>query len=518
MRSLVPVVFSLCALTVAPGDARAQSTPASEHLLDYARLRQLAATDPWESTLARRAVAHDSGSRLPQLRLLPVDLRTSFNSARPWGTNDGAIWQGRGATLAVSGGISARWGRFSAALRPMAIYNENRAFELSPIAVPTGLSPFAYPTGLSSAIDMPQRFGEGSFRTFDLGPSFLRAEFGAVALGLSNENRWWGPGRRNAIVMTNNAPGFKHAFLGTSRPVDVKIGSFESEWLWGRLRESEYFDADGANDRRFFTGLKATFSPKGLPDLELGATRTFITAWPSDGISAADLFMVFLPLEKADLMTPDNPSGDDAADQMASLFFRWKFPASAFELYGEWGRGDHSLNVRDLFVEPEHASAWMFGMQKGFARGEELIWRFSTEVTILGAARTATLRPPPSAFYVHHIVRQGYTSRGQVMGAGIGPGSSQLFAGLDRFAPWGKASVGFLRTVYDNNRFYATPRSWDTHEVEPSFLAEALVFHGPWDLTAGLVRSRLLNQFYIQFNDETNVNVTLGARYHFGAR
>ena len=56
-----------------------------------------------------------------------------------------------------------------------------------------------------------------------------------VGAGLSTENLWLGPGLRNSILLTNNAPGFPHLFLGTSKPVDIYIGSLDVLALWGQL-------------------------------------------------------------------------------------------------------------------------------------------------------------------------------------------------------------------------------------------------------------------------------------------
>lgn len=521
--------------------AGAQSLPVGDPLEDYARVLQLTGSlplepvgvrpgpltglgahvaavsaDPWRSHRRGRVPRADVGSG-PVVEVLPVELRSTWNSARPWGFNDGALWQGRGGTVAATGGALLRWGPLRAALRPIAIRNENRGFALSPLPRNTGLGPFSYPSGIGQTLDMPQRFGDGAFTTYDLGNSFVRAEAGPVAAGLSNESMWWGPGRRNGMTMSNHAPGFGHVFLGTSRPADIRVGRLYARWVWGRLRESRYFDADPDNDSRYLTGLVATLSPQWIPGLELGAARSFVMAW--DGIPALnEALLVFVPLQKARFVTPENPSGDDETDQMASLFFRWAMPTAGFEFYGEWARGDHSRDLRDLYVEPEHASGWMVGFQKAFEVGNDRVWRLASELTLLGSARTTLLRAPASAFYVHHIVRQGYTQRGQVLGAGIGPGSSQFFVGLDRFAPWGRAGIGYLRTVYDNNRFYAEPRSHHTHEVEGTMLAEALVFRGPWDVGFSVAAARLLNKWYVERNDERNVNLQLLLRYHPGSR
>ena len=514
------LLLALCALGPASAASQAVSpyTMPGDPLVDYARLLQLADSVPADPWSAAREVRASRLGKAPGLRfeLLPAELRGAWNSRRPWGTNDGAIWQGRGATAAFTAGAAFRWGPLSGALHPTVIRNENRGFGLSPLAVPPGLGPWSYPSGIGQTLDMPQRFGDGLFDTFDLGQSFVRAEIGPLAVGLSNENRWWGPGRQNAITMTNNAPGFGHAFLETRRPLDLGIVTVEGEWVWGSLRESRHFDSNVENDRRFFTGITGRLSPKGMKDLELGFTRHFSLYWPAGGPSSDELLMVFIPMEKVDLITPENPTGDDAADQMASIFFRWKFPRSRTELYGEWGRGDHSRDLRDLLLEPEHASAWLVGLQRAFRVQDQKLWRLSAEFLTLGSARTSSLRAPASAFYVHHIVKQGYTQRGQVMGAGIGPGSSQLWLAVDRFAPWGKVGAAFMRTAYDNNRFLAQPRSFTALEVEPSFALDALVFRGPLDIQAGATFSRLLNKWYVEGNDETNVNVSIGARYHFG--
>lgn len=493
----------------------AQEVPVGDPLHDYARLLELTGTNPW-GIRARRPVNAGRGLRFG---LLPTELRLIHNSARPWGVNDGPIWQGRGATAALTTGIEARWGVLSAAIRPVLIRNENRVFTLSPLTPNPALGPWAYPTGTGQTLDAPQRFGDGSFGTFDLGSSYLRADLGAVALGISNESRWWGPGRRNSITLTDNAPGFGHAFLKTRAPVGVGIGTLSGEWLWGRLRESGYFDQSADNDSRFFTGAELRFRPRGTTGLEIGATRAFVRYWREGGPSAADALAVFIPLAKKSFSTPENPNGDDESDQLASLFFRWRFPRSGLEFYGEWGRGDHSWDLRDIVVQPEHASGWILGFQRFFGDSAARAgWRVASELTLLGSGRTSLVRPPSSAFYTHHLVTQGYTHRGQVLGAGIGPGSAQLFAGVDRFAPWGRAGLGLLRTVYDNNRYYAGSPDFRRNEVEPSVIADVLLFRGSWELGANLGVSQLMNQHYVYRNDELNVNLGVLARFRPNGR
>lgn len=519
----------------------AQNVPIAGWIEEYARVMQLAgplpvtrvtvrpAFDGAPRALATSAVAHpwraaivdrvsESSNRTGlSVELLPLEVRAVANTGRPWGWNDGAVWQGKGITLAGQGGARARWGRVSLTLAPLVTRSQNADFALSPLAVPAGLSPYAYPVISGGTIDAPQRFGDDPVRRVDWGNSNLRADIGPVAVGLSHESMWWGPGQRNDVLLTNNAPGFWHAHLSLAKPVSIGLGTVTGRWIWGSLRESAFFDTVSANDRRYMTGAAVSFVPRWATGLELGAARLFQRTWPAS-FGAGDILQLVRPVFKNSQATPDNPSGDDDTDQVAAVFLRWALPASGLELYGEWAKGDHSADVRDLFVEPEHASGYLAGLSKILSHSAERTWRLASELTVLGAPRTTLVRSQGAGFfYVHGSVLQGLTHRGQVLGAGIGPGSSQLSIGVDRFAPWGKVGVTAFRTVYDNDRYYRRPdlgTDFRSHEVEPSVQGEAVFFRGPWDWSASMTWSMLFNQGYVLYNDAPNLNLNIAARYH----
>jgi len=86
----------------------------------------------------------------------PLRLGTTFNSAYPYGANDGPLWAGRGLTVAASGGVSGYVGPFSFAFDPMAFSAANRPFELLPNGA-TGPQAFNHGT-FAGAVDLPQRF------------------------------------------------------------------------------------------------------------------------------------------------------------------------------------------------------------------------------------------------------------------------------------------------------------------------------------------------------------------------
>src|SRR6476469_9745454 len=54
----------------------------------------------------------------------------TFNSAYPYGSNDGAVWTGRGLTTAISAGLGGRLGPLAIQIAPIAFRAENRPFDL----------------------------------------------------------------------------------------------------------------------------------------------------------------------------------------------------------------------------------------------------------------------------------------------------------------------------------------------------------------------------------------------------
>lgn len=471
--------------------------------------------DPWAERRPSTGYRVFAGG--PELRLLPLELRAANNSARPWGINDGPVWQGRGLTTALSGGVALRWGPLDATLQPVLWRAANQDFALSPYPTRRDRSPFSYP-GAGSSIDYPQRFGERPLSRLDAGQSALRLRGLGMVVGVSTETQRWGPQRRNPFILSQNAAGYERAYVGTAQPANIGIGTLHVQWNWGRLQESAFFDTIATNNRRFVTGATASFMPAFAPNLELGVTRVFVSRWPQGGPSFRQLMEVWMPVAKVSFADSLNPSGNDARDQLASMFFRWIAPQAGLELYGEWARGDHSWDLRDFTLAPEHASAFALGFQRALPSQDGAFWHFGGELSILGSSRTQLVRPGDLAFYYHGSVTQGYTQRGQIPGAGIGPGSSQLSLEFGRVASWGRASVTAQRTVYNNDRYYRlfdAGNEFQRYEAEPAVIAEALFFRGPLEVGGSLALAKLYNKHYQLKDDETNVQLALLARYRW---
>ena len=135
-------------------------------------LSNVSGSHPWQQNwMFRRDSAH-------RFSVLPLTANAGFNSAFPWGSNDGAVWAGRGLTTSVSGGVAAAWGPISLVLDPIVFRAENTSFTLQPNGQ-TGNGKFAN-GDFPSEVDLPQRFGNGPYSRFDWGQSTLRIAMPSV--------------------------------------------------------------------------------------------------------------------------------------------------------------------------------------------------------------------------------------------------------------------------------------------------------------------------------------------------
>ena len=71
--------------------------------------------------------------------------------------------------------------------------------------------------------------GYSNINKVDWGQSQIALSYKSFKLALSNQNIWWGPSKKNALIMSNNAAGFKHISFKSSRPVNIFLGHLESK-------------------------------------------------------------------------------------------------------------------------------------------------------------------------------------------------------------------------------------------------------------------------------------------------
>ncbi|MDO8501422.1 MAG: capsule assembly Wzi family protein [Gemmatimonadaceae bacterium] len=441
-------------------------------------------------------------------------LSLNVNSAFPFGGNDGPVWNGRGLTTSVRMGIAARYGAFSAVLAPVAFRAENQSIALMPNGA-TGRLRFA-DGGFPTAVDRPQTFGTQPYMRLDPGESTIRVDFLGATAGISTASQWWGPTSEFSPILGNNAGGFAHVFLGTSSPASIGFASLHGRVVYGYLEQSAWSPVTGSTywvnstetgTRRFMAGLVGLMQVRGLPGLEIGGTRFFHAANLRGGLSSHNLRLPFLGLLKNRLpVEADTAFGETRGvkeNQLASVFVRIAPPGSGFDLYGEFAREDHSADLRDFLLEPDHASMSNVGFRKAWLSPTVMSALRAEFFTYEAPGGVQTREMGEGGVYIHSVLKQGHTQRGQLLSADVGPGSgnAQILA-FDRFTTRGRVT-GYARRVV-------------AHEsAEPDVLntlgGEMTRFVGPVDVTVQGSLTFDLNR-NLQ-SDKTNVGLGVSVRY-----
>lgn len=404
------------------------------------------------------------------------ELFLSYNSAYPHGSNDGALWQGVGLNGTASAGFRAEAFGIAATVKPVLYWEENRDFDTLPSA-----SSDEYGYFWRAGADLPQRPGDDPVYGFDWGDTELRWALGAATVGFGTQAAWIGPGRINAIVLSNNAPSFPKADIGL-RKTETAIGAVEARLFWGRLTESEHFDDDRSNDHNSLLGLAAAYRPSFFRQLTVGFHRTMLGRW--DEVD---------PIDPITLMVPafSRKSGHDDRDQRASISASLLFPESLFECWIEWARNDYTGYFDKLLRYPFHSQGWTVGFRKGFdltrfggARGELL-----AETTVLESSRDYEFIGP-YYFYGHGVITQGHTNGGQSLGSGTAGGGNAQYLAYTCYVPDGHLRVYAQRVNRDSDYAYFLHfggTGADKREDEYRLSAEyTLGVEGSW-----LTRSRL---------------------------
>ena len=154
-----------------------------------------------------------------------------------------------------------------------------------------------------------------------------------------------------------------------------------------------------------------------------------------------------------------------------------------------------------MILDSEHSRAVTFGIQKVF--NSNLL--FSWEWTQLEQSPSRILRDAGS-WYMHYQVYDGYTNRGEVLGAGIGPGSNSQFFSIQKFNK--NNLYGLALEIVDNdNDFYYEAfastqdprRYWKDFNFQINFEKQFKSF---------LLESKLIFQRQLNYQWELTENAT----------
>lgn len=506
----------------------AQNIPVGSIDMIETRLRNeqlLGKTDSLVSFTLRplsQSVFRDLGKAEPKsdFQFLAPRLIQQLNTLAPSGWNDGAMIPAKGYQSMVTAGLFYKYGLFNIQLKPEYVYAVNPDFETFPLSASSKIrqSHIYY----LNHTDNPDRLGEKAYSKLFWGQSRIALDYKKISLGVSTENLWWGPGQRNSLIMSNNAPGFLHFTLNTKKPIQTFIGSFEGQLISGKLESSnldvpeEQYIVDGINykqikssDWRYLNALSVNYQPKWIPGLFLGLNRVFQIYHEDLGHSISDYLPVITPFQKNNLTDEDTKR----RDQVASLYFRWFFKEANFEFYAEKGWNDHKANLWDLFESPEHAQANLIGFSKifKFNSKSDRYMKLNFENTQIQQSADRIVRQAYS-WYIHGLVWHGYTNQSQVMGAGIGPsGNSQT---ID-CSLWNKENVWGVqleRFAHNMDFYYDAFTDYKQKWIDLNLNLYAYQRFGNLGVHAKL-NNTLARHYQWFHSDKYNLQLQLGLQY-----
>jgi len=405
-----------------------------------------------------------------KLKFFGPEWFNSYNTAAPYGQNDGAIWQGRGYNTSFTTGVRLEGYGFEATFKPQLSFSQNLDFEyIKPnyAAESNGVSTIYIDKASEygyygiNFIDAPQRFGDKSFFTFDWGDSEIRYSWKTLTIGFGTQSIWLGPAQINPILHSNNAPTYPKIDVGLRKTEinipwwDLYLGDLEFRCWAGKLTESDYFDNDESNNNNLISAFSINWAlPWIFEGLTIGINRTMLSKW--NQISPYTLFEIYIPWMRS-------VAGKDESDQRASITLDYLIPNAGFEIYLEWARNDFQTEDGNLLRYPFHTQAWSVGGKKSFYISKLINGKILFEFSVLECSHDyMTTYPWFSTFYAHHKVTQGYTNKGQWLGAGIGTGGNSQYLGIELLYPQGKTSFFVYRYnpdldyVWFNSQFDTT--------------------------------------------------------------
>lgn len=449
--------------TVPPPAAYAPVITVSGDSVDRLRMAQLEGRAPLKGMLLRSTsslsdpVLWGYGAR-GVTAILP-QVTSAINSELPFGQNDGAMWAGKGYNLRVLGGLAVDIGPLRLVAIPELVSSTNysNTVDVTDLRfsrpLPSHRSPFSSPFNVVPySIDLPYRFGDKTISKIYPGQSSLTLSFGPMQLGGSTENEWWGPAQRNPLLLSDNAAGFPHAFLRTGRPLVSPVGVFDGRWIVGALKESDFFDNDESNDIRSLSAFALTWKQRPSAGFSIGLMRSVYAPADGYGSSFGKAFDFLRSTDRPNALPVTDSTMTPGPDQITSLFAHWALPRYGLETYVEWARTELT-SLRQFILTPHHTRGYTGGAQWVKRTGENSRFRFQGELTNVEQSSTYRFGPIGS-FYTSRAVKQGYTNEGQMLAAGIGPGSSGEWLAFDWFVGGLQAGANFSRTRFNNDAFF----------------------------------------------------------------
>lgn len=446
----------------------------------------------------------------------------SYNTAVPYGQNDGALWQGRGYNTSLTAGLRAEGYGFEVTIKPQVTFSENKPFD-------TLYGNFITSWPETGSIDVVQRYGTQSLFDFSFGDSEIRYNLYNFTIGFGFQSPWLGSAQLNPMLGSNNATPYMKLDIGLRKTevilpfCDWNLGFIEGRVWAGVLEQSEYFNGFQvySNGNRMLCALSASYSPSFIEGFTVGLNRIFITYW--DLYNIYYIYRLFNASRSNGIYDPN--VFDE--DQKFSIFVDWFIPKIGLNIYGEFGRDDFATNEKTI---PFHTGIYTVGVKQIIPLPKQLKSEICFEWNNFEMSQDFQLQWPYMGYYAHGSINQGYTNKGQILGAGTGSFGNSQFIQYKIYYPIGYTALKFHRYCPDNNSVYSKAvnqsANYGNSELNTNWysnfetylvfgLEQNLFLFSNLNITGEINYIKIESYKYIRYNTGNTFNISLNIKYNF---
>lgn len=461
------VLLSLMVL-IRLNSAIAQSlSPNDVKFIDFTRRQQILGEDSLHQSSMLRPLREESPDMFTEINsplgfisthLIAPSLKTLYVHHHPYLPTSGALTRSAKLQFLASAGVYIESPFVHVQIRPEYHYAQNPRYKGFHDYDPSLRIPAMYEWW--NRIDIPEYLGTDPISRFLPGQSFAKLRWKGVELGVSTETLWWGPGRYHSLLMTNTNDGFRHISLNTERPLKTAIGSWEGQVLMGKLEGSGYppsvplvvfqevqYYIPKPNSVRYLNGFNLIYQPKWIPGLFLGFSYT-TQQYKSRMKERQDYFPIVSSLVRR---FRDESDAHILTDQHLSVSFRWVLPKAQSEIYAEVGT-DRDRKRTSGTGDVRVFDGYVAGFSKLFPTKKAHI-EFNVEVITLQRSPYYSVSNIDS-WYIHDVVRQGYTHEGEILGSNVGPGGNEQTVSFTWVDDLRRIGLRFIRTEHNKDYYY----------------------------------------------------------------
>jgi hypothetical protein len=467
-KTLKKIVIIICILCCAL--AQAQVVHSDIALMDLHRIAQIADSNSNDtksyimrssSLLWKKDSLFASKPKKPIFNLLQAGVTLHYNNNLTQSDNDGSMIPATGMQQRITIGATIHFENLLIQLQPEFVNAANTSPTSFTGDPSNGNYWSRYYLYTINKIDNLTRFGTSTYSKFFPGQSRISFQLKHISVGISTENLWWGPGIRNSLVLTNNAPGFLHATINTYKPIPTKWGNIEFQAIFGQLNKTPFEAEDNPIMKTIWAG--------GIANKQDIGRNIFGYIFSYNPIWTPNLFISFSGMSYFYNQSAEMQSSDLLLDfenkkqtaRLGALYFRYKMPKENAELYVEYGRSNRWAAPWNIFGDTI-PTGYTAGFRKLISVGKlnkahisiggEITQLQLPDARIVFNPANPLSIPKTYSWYTNPYISQGYTNNGQVMGASIGPGSNSQTLYLSWIK--GAKRIGVqIERVANNNDF-----------------------------------------------------------------